>query len=128
MNSCDNPNSGQTIIILLVFMMMSITLALSATAVIIINTRTDTAAQQGEQALHNAETGVENALLQLERDNTYTGETMTLDGSAATISISGTSTKTIVAQGTSGSFIRTVTATVSISSNVLTITSWSETP
>lgn len=121
-------NAGQTIIILLIFMMLAITLTVAATAVIIINTQGNVAYENGAQALQNAQTGAENALVKLERDSTYTGETMTLPNGAATITVSGTVPYTIVSVGTSGSDTRTITATATITSGALTLTSWSETP
>ena len=120
--------SGQTIIVLLIFMLLAITLTVSATAVIIINLQGNTAYQSGEVALQDAQAGAENALMRLERDSTYTGETMTLTNGTVTITISGTAPYTIVATGTSGTFVRTATATATITNNVLSITSWSETP
>src|SRR5260221_6902681 len=121
-------NSGQTIIALLIFMMLAIALTLSATAVVIINIQGDPSFRNGETALQDAQTGAENALLRLERDNTYAGETMTLLHGTATITVSGTTTKTIISKGTSGNFVRTITATATITSTVLALTSWSETP
>ena len=120
--------SGQTIIVLLIFMLLAITLTVSATAVIIINLQGNTAYQSGEIALQDAQAGAENALMRLERDSTYTGETMTLTNGTVTITVSGTAPYTIVAKGTSGTFVRTATATATITNNVLSITSWSETP
>ena len=122
-------SAGQTIIALLVFMLLSITLTLSATAIVIINTQGDTGYQNGEQALMSAQTGIENALLRLERDSTYAGETMTLNGGTVTINVSGSGVKTLVATSTYDNFVRTVTATVTMSSNgTLSLTNWSETP
>lgn len=121
-------SAGQTLVALLVFMMVSLTLTLAATAVIIINTKSNTGYHSGDLARQNAETGIENALIQLERNSTYSGETMTLSNGTATISISGTGTLTITSVGTSGNLTRTVTATVTITNNILTLTSWSETP
>ncbi len=121
-------NSGQTIIALLIFMMLAIALTLSATAVVIINIQGDTSFRNGETALQDAQTGAENALLQLERNNSYSGETMTLAQGTATITVSGTTTKTIISKGTSGNFVRTITVTATITNTVLALTSWSETP
>src|SRR5258708_3932842 len=121
-------NSGQTIIALLIFMMLAIALTLSATAVVIINIQGDTSFRNGETALQDAQTGAENALLQLERNNSYSGETMTLAQGTATITVSGTTTKTIISKGTSGNFVRTITVTPTITNTVLALPSWSETP
>lgn len=123
-----HPSSGQTVIVLLIFMMLAITLAVSATAVIIINTRSNISYENGEQALQNAQTGIENALIGLERDATYSGETMTLSSGTATITVSGTAPYTIVSVGVSGGLARTVTATATITSGVATLNTWSETP
>jgi hypothetical protein len=119
---------GQTIIALLVFMMMAITLTTTAATITAINTRTNNSFIAGEQARLNAEIGVENSMQRLLRDNTYTGETMTLTDGTVTISVSGTNTKTIVSQGISGGLRRTITAVVMITNNVMTLNSWTETP
>ena len=120
--------SGQTIIMLLIFILIAITLAITATAVVIINTQGDIAYQNGEQALQNAQTGAENAILQLERNSSYTGETMTLANGTATITVSGTTPYTIVSVGSSGTLVRTLTVTATITGGALTVNSWSETP
>lgn len=124
----DRSSSGQTIVALLIFILLAITLTFTATVVVITNIRTDTAYQGGEVALQNAQTGIENALVRLERDNTYTGETMTLASGAVTITISGTSPKTITSIGSYSKVVRTITATATVNSTVVTLTSWSETP
>lgn len=121
-------SSGQTVVALLIFMMLAITLTLTAAIVVIVNTQSDTAYQLGEQALENAQAGIENALVRLERHDTYTGETMSLTDGTATITVSGTSTLTIVSVGHAGSMARTITATATASGSVITLTSWSETP
>ncbi len=120
--------SGQTIIVLLIFMLLAITLATSATAIVIINLRGDVSYQNGERALQNAQAGAEEALLRLERDSTYAGGTVTLANGTATITVSGTAPYTIVSKGASGTTIRTITATATITNNILAITSWGETP
>lgn len=127
MKRTDN-SSGQTIVALLVFMMLAITLTLTAAMVVIVNTQSDTTDQQGEQALENAQSGVENALLRLERDDTYTGETLSLANGTATITVSGTGPLTIVSIGHIGHVARTMTATAAVSGDVVTVTNWSETP
>ncbi len=121
-------SAGQTVVALLIFMMLAMTLTLTATIVVIVNTQSDTTYQQGEQALQNAQAGVENALLRLERDNTYPGETMSLSNGTATITISGTNPVTITSAGRAGSTVRTITADATTTGGVITLTSWDETP
>jgi hypothetical protein len=120
--------TGQTLIALLIFMMVAMTVTLAATAVAIINIKATTSFASGEIALSNADSGVENALLQLERDPGYGGEAMPIGNGSATITVSGSGPFTITSVGASGNFRRTVTATVGYTANVLTLTNWSETP
>jgi hypothetical protein len=120
--------AGQTLIALLIFMMVAMTVTLAATAVAIINIKATTSFASGEIALSNADSGVENALLQLERNPGYTGEILPIGNGSATITVSGSGPFTIISVGASGNFRRTVTATAGYTANVLTLTNWSETP
>lgn len=121
--------SGQTLITLLIFMMVAMMVTIAATAIAIINMQTNNSYTKGEIALQNAQSGAENALEQLQRNPTYTGETMTLPDGTATITVSGTPTVTIVSVGADGNMRRTITVTVTqAATNALTLVSWSETP
>jgi hypothetical protein len=120
--------SGQTLIALLIFMMIAMTVTLAATAVAIINIQSTNSFASGDAALNNAESGVEEALVQLERNPSYPGGSLAIDNGSATITVSGSGPLTIVSVGASGSFRRTVTATATYTANVLTLTNWSETP
>ncbi len=121
-------SDGQTLIALLIFMILAITITTTAAAITIINTQSNSSYVNGQAALSNAEAGIENALLQLERNNNYSGETMTLGSGSVVVAVSGSTTKTITAIGTAGTNKRTVTATATISNTAVTETSWSETP
>ena len=125
-------SNGQTLIALLIFMMLSIIITTTAVTVTVINAAGNTQTNFGELALQAAETGAENALLRLERDPTYTGETMTINSATtATITVSGTTTRTITSVGTVagiGTFKRTVVVTASYSGLAFTVTNWVETP
>jgi hypothetical protein len=120
--------SGQTLVALLAFMAMAIILTTAATAVTLTNAQTGSKYSLGQEALRFAEAGADNALLRLLRDPNYAGETLTIGTGAAIITVSGSGTKTIVSEGVSGSFRRKVQITATYASNVLTVTSWSETP
>lgn len=124
--------SGQTLIALLIFMLLSILITTTAVTITVINVQGGNQGNFGELARQAAETGAENALLRLERDPTYTGETMTINSTTtATITVSGTTTRTITSVGTVagiGTFKRTVVVTASYSGLAFTVTSWIETP
>lgn len=124
--------SGQTIIALLIFMMLSILITTTAVTITVINAAGNTQSNFGELARQAAETGAENAMLRLERDPTYAGETMSINTSTtATITVSGTTTRTITSVGAVagiGTFKRTVIVTATYSGLAFTVTNWIETP
>jgi len=108
--------------------MLAITITTAAAAITVINLQGGSGYVNGELALDAASSGAENALERLERNPGYTGETMTLTKGTATITVSGTTTKTIVSVGAFGNFKRTITVVATYASNTITPTSWSETP
>jgi Tfp pilus assembly protein PilW len=124
--------SGQTIIALLIFMMLAILITSTSVMITVISSQTNNGYTSGELALQAAETGAENALLQLERDPTYAGETMNINSSTtATITVSGTTTRTITSLGTVagiGTYKRTVVVTATNTANTFTVASWVESP
>lgn len=122
--------SGQTMVALLSFMAMAVTLTSAVTMVTLANVMSSSKYTLGQDALNVAEAGADNALLRLARDPTYTGETLTVGTGTATITVSGTTTKTITSVGLSSGFRRTivVTASQSATTNVITPTAWVESP
>lgn len=121
-------SKGQTLIALLIFMLVAITITLAAAAVSIINLQSTDSFAEGEQALQDAQSGIEDTIIQLERNPSYSGSTMTLPSGTATITVSGSGSLTIISVGTVGNYRRTITANVTNTANVFTINSWSETP
>ncbi len=120
--------SGQTLVALLIYMVIAMTITLAAVAVTIINIRANNSYSSGSLALEYAQDGVENAMIQLERNPSYTGETMSIGSGSATITVSGSGSLTISSVGSVGNYRRTVTATATYASNSLTLNSWAETP
>jgi hypothetical protein len=120
--------SGQVLVMLLAFMATSTILTTSAVAVVVANIQAGTRQTQGERALQVAESGVDNALMRLTRDPSYTGETLTIDDGTATITISGSPSYAITSVGRVGDFRRTIQVTAARLDNVLTVSSWSEVP
>jgi len=121
-------DSGQTLIALLIFMLVAMTVTLAAIAIAITNIHSNNSFTNGEIALQNAQSGIENALISVERNPSYSGGVMTLSSGTATITVSGSGTLNIVSVGSIGNFQRTITATATDSSNIVTLTNWSETP
>jgi hypothetical protein len=120
--------SGQTLIALLIFMLVAMTITIAAIAVSITNIKSNISLTTGEVALQNANSGIEDALIRVQRDPSYSGGTLTLPGGNATISISGSGMLNIVSVGSSGNFRRTITVTATLTNDTLQVSNWSETP
>ena len=121
--------SGQALVTLLVFTATATIVTAGAVAITIINAQTTGKFAQGEETLHIAEAGAENAILRILRESTsYNGETNLLIGDGkANISVTpGTGNKTIISEGVLGNSHRKIQVDVSYNNNVLTITSWRE--
>ena len=121
-----NNQSGHVLITLLVFMVMTITITGAAITMTIVNTQTISKYKAGQEAFRIAENAADNAMLQLLRNPTYSGETIESDLGTATITISGTTTKTITSVGQVGQAMRTIEVVANHSGGTLTVTSWGE--
>jgi len=103
---------GQSLIMLLFFTLIGITVITSAVFIIISNSKGSSKLQQSVVAYSIAQSGAENAMLQVLRNPAYLGETMTIGDGTATIQVSSNSgTFTINSTGQSGNFIKKVQVT-----------------
>ena len=73
-----------------------------------------------------AESGIEDAILNLLRNQTYTGSTLTVNGSDITINVTGTNPKTITSTVEFNNTKRTIEVIVLSTENNLPINSWRE--
>lgn len=117
---------GQALITLLVFTVIASIIIAAAVAVSIINTQTTSNFASSEITLKAAEAGTENAILRILRNPNYTGETLTVGDETVTITVTGTTSKTIVSQGADTDFLRTIQADGTFTSNVFTLNTWNE--
>lgn len=117
---------GEALITIIIFVIIAITVISAGISIMIINVRSATDFQEGLQAYTVAESGMENALMELLRNPTYAGETLVVGGGSAVITISGTTQKTLVSQGIVGNYRRKIQVVADDSSGVLTISSWKE--
>lgn len=94
---------------MLFFTLIGITVISSAVFIIITNSKGSAKLQQSVVAYEIAQSGAENAMLQLLRNPAYLGEVMTIGDGTATIQVSSNSgTFTITSKGQSGNFIKKV--------------------
>lgn len=119
--------SGQTLVSLMIFMVTAIIIITAAVAVIISNAKSTSKFYQGIVSYDLAESGIENAIIRLLRDPSYSGETLALGEDTVQIQVlgGGASPYTITSTSTNGNFKRTIQATASYN-NILTISSWEE--
>ncbi len=132
---CDKYNKnekGQTLVALLFFIMIGMIVTIAATMILLTNSQAAQKLSQGEIVRQMAETGAENALLQLLRNEDYLGETLTsiggIIGDDVEVSVStdpATGQKAIFSTATSGNFMRRVEVTYTVG-DVLTPLSWKE--
>ena len=119
-------NSGQTLVMLLIYVVVALIITTSAVAIAVVNSKGTDKVYQGTTALDVAESGAETAMLKLIRDPNYTGETLTVNGGSATITVTGTTQKTVTSVGSIGNFTKTIQAIVDTGNDVLTVTSWKQ--
>ena len=116
--------TGQALVTLLVFIATATIITAAATTVTLINSQTTGKFAQGESALTIAQAGADNAILRLLRNPSYVGEVLTVGSGTATITVSGSSVKTITAEGKDGNFIRKIQVVGTFVNNTFTVSSW----
>ncbi len=119
-------SAGMALVSVLIFSVVAMIIITAAISLSAVTSQSNQQFMQGQQALNNAETGAEIALIRLLRDPSYSGETLTLPDVDATIVISGSNPKTITATGVSGSSIRKIQVTTTTTAGVTEVVSWQE--
>lgn len=117
---------GQTLVVLLVFVAIAMTVVVAAVSTVINSTQGSSQVEIGQQAYLLAESGAEEAMLQLLRDPNFTSETLTTVDGRTTILVTGTSQKTIVSTATVGTTVRKIQVVAGYANGILTVISWKE--
>lgn len=126
MKKLKQKSSGHILITLLVVMVATTVISMAAVSWVIDNTQGSSQTQHGLSALMAAESGVENAMMALLRNPSYTGEVFIVGDATVTVTVSGTTEKLIISQSIEGNHSRKLEVTASYIDNVLSITSWKE--
>ena len=116
---------GQALITLIFFVLISVTIASGAIIMIAVNSMTLTKLQEGNISYDAAEAGIENAILRVVREPSYSGETLTIGNLTVNITVTGSNPKIIEAVGT-GNFKRKVSVQMTENSGRYTISNWKE--
>lgn len=101
---------GQALIFLLVIVAIGIITTSAIFTLSIVSSQSALSFTNGEVALQLAKSGVENAIIRLIRDPSYTGEVMNMTGGTVTISVVGNTAKTIRSKSIVGKSVRILEA------------------
>jgi hypothetical protein len=123
---CTLNHKGQALITLLFFIVIAVTITSAAIILILVGSVSATKLQEGTKSYYIAESGIENALMRLIRNPSYTGETLPVGDGSVEISVTGASPYTITAIGGVGEYRRTIRATAQYVTGYLSVTSWEE--
>lgn len=122
-----NSNSGQALVTLLFFTIIGMTIITSAAVFVYENSQSASVTEQGTYAYYIAESGVEEALLRLLRDPTYSGtpneEPLLIGDGSVLIDVNN---GLITATGTYQSVVRKIQAQTVYNNYIFTISSWKE--
>lgn len=121
-----NLKQGQALVVLIVFVVIATIIVSSAVVVMIVNSRLASDQTLSANAFSAAEAGANEAALSILRNPNYTGGTLTVGSAVATITVSGSSLKTIISVGSASNFVKKVQVTGTYAGNNFVISTWSE--
>lgn len=117
---------GQAMVMLVLLTVILASIATSVVAIVTTNALNTMREERGNQALSIAESGAEEALLQLLRDPSYSGGSLTTSEGSATVVVVGDGTKTITSQGEVVGYVKVVEVVARMELGQLLIDSWQE--
>lgn len=121
-----NKERGQALVTLLYIIMIGTAITSAVVIIMLVNIMGGGTMQQGELAYYAAESGIENALLNLLRNPSYSGETINLGSGSVTTEVTSQNPLTIVATGKYYNTARKIQVQTVYNNNVLSISSWKE--
>jgi hypothetical protein len=115
--------SGQIAIMLLLVLIILTTITTAVVAIAFSTSRDTTAYTLGEQALSVADSGAENAILNILRNSSYTGDTNLPvgDGTVSIVVTTNGTNKTVVSTGTVGTMVRKIELQLTLAGGKLTV-------
>lgn len=122
-----NSSSGQALVTLLFFTIIGMTIVSAAAVFVYENSQSASIAEQGTYAYYIAESGIEEALLQMLRDPNYVGTPALQPLSIGTGSVKiDVDSGIITATGTYQNVVRKIQAKTVYNNSMLNISSWKE--
>ena len=122
-------SSGQALLTVIFIAVIGVLITTGALYALLNNINTATLKEVGTMTHSAAESGIENALIRLIRNPSYTGETMIFDDNrTVVVTVTGTSSQTITATATMGFVTQRVSVVIHYNEGVLMIDSWKSIP
>jgi hypothetical protein len=118
--------AGHALVTLLVVITASMVMISAAVVLTIATSEASSLVLRSQQTLMVAEAGLEEALMRLLRDPNYTGGTLTLGSSTATITVTGSNPKTVLAIAETGAISRRVQVLVTEDMGMMVVSEWKE--
>lgn len=117
---------GQALVTLLFFTLIGIAIATAAITLTLSSIISSSKFKGGVLTFAEAESGAENGYLMLLRNPSYSGETMTINNTPVTITVTGINPIVITSTATAGSFVRKVQIQVQYINGQYSVQSWKE--
>ena len=117
---------GNILVVVLVLMVVGITIASMSLALVISTTQSLGGAMESDRIRVAAEGGVENAILNVLRNPSYSGESLVIDGLTVVTTVTQGANTTVIATVTSGTHRQRYQVVLQRVSGVLTVTSWQQ--
>lgn len=114
---------GQIFITMLFFVIIGVTIILAETIVLFTNILSASTAEQGMNAYYVAESGIEEALLRLNRNPNYAGGVLNIGSGNAVVQVEN---GIITATGTYATTVKKIQVQTVNNSGLLKIVSWKE--
>ena len=120
---------SQTLVSLLIIIAISIIIITTVLGLMMSNLINTSSVEQSTELKLAAESGMENGLLRLLRDPSYSGETLTsaINGYTTTITVSGDSVnKTLISTASSLTFQKKILVKITYNNNQMVINLWQD--
>lgn len=123
-----NGEQGQALVVVLVLAVISIIVISASTAITIITAQDAQTVLLAEDLYVAVESGIEEAVISLLREPSYTGGTVTQNDIDVNVVVTGTNPYVIEASAESAGIRRSIQAEGTIVNTVFTLTRWEEIP
>ena len=120
---------GQVLITLIIFVAISMIIISATVTMIAVNSEAASVNQQSLLIKQAAENGIENALLRLLRDPSYSGETLpaSISGYNTVVTVTGDElNKTIISTTTTDNYQRKIKVKINYNDSIMIVTFWQD--